>query len=312
MKNKKAFTLAEVLIVFIIIGIIATVTISTVKPWEKAYKYSYTRIFNSLSVAVYNYMTTNSKINKFPETPSEFCIALTEYINSTSKNCSPSYFLDDAPTLSKFKSGGKTPEIKLTNGAYIWIGADTDSDGKSVPFTYVEPDTADTVEYYIVYADLNGSRGPNKIKYDETSSTSSLPDIVAYIVTDKYMVIPLGRPKTDRRYLSARIMYPVLDLDDKDNKEIENPSDEMTYYEAIVGAYGKSPDKIVTIGNHQTYDIESDLPNGNKFKYVTDLDSNYTTAPTFNKVLCGNDKTAAQIKSENGDSQCSVKVFEYN
>ena len=324
MNKNRAFTLGEVIIVFVIIGIIASIAMSIIKPFEKAYKYSYTKIFNALSTAIYNHMTTVPGVDAFPEDPGAFCNALISFIN-TSNNAENSAttnpcnltgekddFLGGEPTIDDF-TGGKNPKIRLSNGAWLWIGADS-KDGGLVPFSYTQTigTTTDTVKYYIVYADLNGDRGPNRIANADAANASHLPDIVAFAVTDSFAVIPLGYPKLDQRYLSAHIMYPVTEEDDEISAEGERPSGSMTYYEAIVGAYGKSPNKIVTYGIAQTYDIESGLSDNNPFKLTENLDDFYAEAPVFDQQICGDGKSVEDIVSENRDSHCDVKVFNYN
>ena len=334
MNNKKAFTLGEVLTVFIIIGIIATIAMTTIKPWEKAYKYAYMKIYNALSVSIYNYMTTVSGIDSFPSTPQAFCNALISYMN-TSNNAEHSDenpcnlsggkndFLNNAPQLSAFQ-GGSNPKIRLSNGAWLWIGAYYDDDNDSwKPFEYKqtigsgEDASEDVIKYYIVYADLNGDRGPNVIEYNPNAKFRRLPDIVSFAVTDTFAVIPFGYPKVDQRYLSAHIMFPVSEDDDEATAEGDRPSDSMTYYEALVGAYGKDDNenkKIITQGVVETYNLEESLPEGNLFKLVgSNLDSNYgANPPVFNQAICGDGSTAAQIVADNRESHCSIKVFNYN
>lgn len=324
--GKRGFTLGELIMVFVIIGIIATVGVTTLKPWERAYKHAYTRIYNGLATAIYNYIVTTPNNSGFPSTPSGFCNALLVYLNTaddaannpTTNPCNLSGdkndFLGNTPTAADFLKDGKNPKIKLSNGAYLWIGADFSENEDGAPFSYTQTidSTTDVIKYYLVYADLNGDMGPNTPQFKTVSSKVRLPDIVAFAVTDKFSVIPLGYPKVDQRYLSAHIMYPLNEEDDLTDAG-DKPSDSMTYYEAIVGAYGKSPNKIITMGLPQTYDLEESLPNDNIFKLVgSDLDNRYADAPTFDQELCGDGSTAAQIISAGDDSHCTVRVFDYN
>lgn len=317
LKNKRAFTLAEVIIVFIIIGIVGTIAMATVKPMEKSYKYAYTKVFNSLSSAVYNHMSTTADVKYFDTSDGggdsrakDFCKALLVYMN-TSDNAAECHinndtFLGDNPSLADFSS---EPNIMLSNGVYLWLGANGNK-----PFSFNQVITegeTDTISYYIIYADLNGKRGPNKIEYDPNSHHGHLPDIVAFIVTSKYIVIPVGYPKLDQRYLSAYVEYPMSE-DEEDNNDGSQYSDAMTYYEAVVSAYGKGDDQIKTYGVVQTYDIEKNgLPNS-KFRLVDNLDDYYPTPPHFDVVTCGDGSTSQQVKAENRDSLCDIKIFNYN
>ncbi len=332
MKKRNAFTLAEMLLVFVIIGIIGSIGVVTVKPWEKAYKYSYIKIYNGLSTAIYNHMVTTDDTNAFPDNARSFCNALLEYLNTSNnaqnvaannactRTAGADAYLGNAPTSADFRTGGKNPKILLSNGARLWIGAN----GLN-PYTYTQTIDAtagitDEIKYYLVYVDLNGDRGPNAINYNENGRDRRLPDIVSFAVTDKFSVIPLGYPKYDQRYLSAHIMYPVSEDDDAVTAEGERASDAMTYYEAVVGAYSKNfgthQRKIVTMGIPYTYDLENSLPAANRFKLVINSEamenSYYKTHPVFDRVLCGDGKTAQQIVSDKSDSHCDVKIFNYN
>ena len=322
MNKKTAFTLGEILVVFLIIGIVASVGMMTVRPWEKGYKYSYTRIFNALSVALYNHMATEAGSEAFPSTPENFCNALISYINTSNNaqneseinpcnlNEGQNSYLDDKPTREDFIKGGKYPKIRLSSGAKLWIGANN-----GAPFSYtqeINSTTTDVVRYYIVYADLNGDIGPNNMTYRISANLDKLPDIVAFIVTDNYTVIPVGYPKVDQRYLTAHILYPATEEDDETSAENDKVSDGMTYYQALVGAYGISP-KIVTLGIQRTYDIENSLPDDSVFK-LTDVDklNEYTNNPTFDSVICGDGESSSTIVDNGTDSHCDIKIYNYN
>lgn len=66
MKNsyyiKNAFTLIEILIVFVVIGVISVITITTCKPFNKAKPYLYSRAYDTLSTAWFNAIEDNSDI----------------------------------------------------------------------------------------------------------------------------------------------------------------------------------------------------------------------------------------------------------
>ena len=79
MRFKRGMTLAETLLVFIIIGIIASVTIISVKPWERSYKHIYSRVYNALSIAIFNDMVDTGQ---FPAHATDFCKTLLKYMNT--------------------------------------------------------------------------------------------------------------------------------------------------------------------------------------------------------------------------------------
>ena len=246
-KNKKGMTLAETLFVFVIIGIIASLAIVTVKPWDKACKYSYSRMFHSLRLAIYNSMLARTE---FPKTSTEFCNALAEYINTSSNgtNCNQSRDLTNNPRIFPEEK----IQINTSNASRIWIGARA---GK--PFEHSERETSgvtSTTKYYLVYVDLNGNKGPNSAKWDERH----LSDIVAFAVTDALAVIPLGHPEVDNRYLYALVVYPQVDENEPDG----NISDDMTYYEAKRKAWGNNVDSSENMSLH----FQDDLPADSYFK----------------------------------------------
>lgn len=292
---KKAFTLAETMMVFIIIGIIASISLHTIKPWEKAYKYSYLRMYNALSITIYNHMINTVDQDAFPADADALCKVLLNYMN-TSDNAQVCSGANLAPNPTSFPKD--KIRLKTSNGSFIWIGAQ--SDKKPFVFETTKNDTKDSVRYYIVYVDLNGDRKPNTSKW----TPEQMSDIVAYIVTDKFMVVPLGYPEVDSRYLIAHIVYPTLDTETgEDNSYYTGDediiSDPITYYEAKMQAYGNN----IFLGNVMTYDFNSTLPASSDFK-VQDYDSHYQTAPKFDDLSC--DFTGFS------EPVCTVKIYDYH
>ena len=131
-----------------------------------------------------------------------------------------------------------------------------------------------------------------------------MSDIVAFLVTDKFKVIPMGYPVVDKRYMFAYVIYPTQNGNEyttDDNTTVS--SDAMSYYEAKVNAYG---DKVV-YGNLETYDFNSlsSLTLNSYFK-VDDYDKYYTTAPEFDDKNCNFDV------DEGEDAVCEVKIYDYH
>lgn len=296
MNKKNAMTLAEVLFVFIIIGIIATIAIVTVKPWDKACKYSYSRMYHSIRLAFYNAMLTQAE---FPTTSTKFCNLLTEYINTSTDgaNCSKSRDLTNNPRIFP----DEKIQIQTSSAVKMWIGANNEQ-----PFVHTETESSGVTsktKYYLVYVDLNGNKGPNTAKWQE----DRLSDIVAFAVTDTLAVIPLGHPEVDNRYLYAHVIYPQVDESEPDG----NISDDMTYYEAKKKAWGNNVDSADTM----SLNISKDLPNDSYFKltntgnvnspYYPDGDS-YTD---FFPMPIGPD-TANGCREVS--TPCYVDIFEYH
>ncbi len=300
MRFKKAFTLGEALLVFIIIGIIAAIGMSTVKPWQKSYKYSYSRMYNALSLAVYNHMINSTEEESFPDTADMFCLALLDWIN-TSNNATacegsnvglnPTTFDDDKVRFT------------ASNGTKIWIGSNPD-DSPFVLSQHIDATTIDTVRYYMVFVDINGDRGPNTPEWKKTQ----MADIVAFAVTDKFKVIPLGYPEVDGRYLTAHVVYPALETTYSDNMATDSftgdeeiVSDPMSYYEAKIKAYGNS----VIAGNIETYDFRSIFGANNSYFKVDNYNDYYETPPQFDSVSC-------QFQADNPEPVCNVRIYDYH
>ncbi len=213
-KRKSAITLGELLVVFVIMGVIAGMTMVTVKPNEKSLKYMYYRIYNTLGTAFYN-----SSINidpalrnhpamdrQFPRTAELFCKLLLEYMNSKEPNttCSNDKTIDiDNPEFTN-----ENVQFITSNGTKIWIGhsAGAAKGGFSTLTATDNTNSEFTLRYYFVFADLNGEMGPNS----HLSNGRGMADIVAFVVTEDYDVVPLGIPEVDTRYFTARVAYSVV------------------------------------------------------------------------------------------------------
>ena len=245
MRFKRGMTLAETLLVFVIIGIIASVTIISVKPWEKSYKHIYSRIYNALSVTIFNDMVDTGK---FPENSTEFCKTLLKYMNTANnldadEYCGPFNDVGSkpnfAPTWYPYKDASGNHDgnaIHLSNSSYIWYGGNTNDTSCSgnCPFVYGSDDNI--VKFYLVFADLNGDRKPNVANYLSSKQRS---DIVAFAVTDKFAVVPLGYPVIDMKYLQAHYISPS-ENDDED----DIVSDPMAFRAAQILAFGTgTPDE---------------------------------------------------------------------
>lgn len=315
MKKNKAFTLAEVAIVFVIIGIISILAISTVKPWDKAAKYAYMRMYNAIGVATYNHTLKESASATFPENATKLCEALIDFMNVSSDdadNCKGTV-LDRDPADASFdpeSASHATPMFTTSGGAYVWIGADTANENK--PFVYTKTFSTgetDTINYYVVFVDLNGEKGPNSSAWD----SEDIADVVAYIVTDRFIVVPLGYPEIDTRYLVANVVLPSLAelntegvTSDIGNNDKEVLSEAISFYEAKVRAFGtvSATDQapLPVYGEVLTYDFSKDFEDTSSFK--VDAYSNYFPTPPTKDTRCS--------VEDYDSSVCSIKIFEYH
>lgn len=250
--NKRGMTLGELLVVFVIMGIIAGMTMVTVKPNEKSLKYVYYRIYNSIGTAFYN-----SSINmaqelredpamdkQFPTTAELFCKLLLEYMNSKNDNttCSNDKTVDvDNPVFSE-----ENVQFIASNGVKIWIGHSKGAENKGNFSTLTATDNTNTefsVRYFFVFADLNGGMGPNS----PVSRGKGMADIVGFIVTEDYDVVPIGIPEVDPRYFTARVAYSINAGLDAEDVTTSMP---MPYLQAKRHAWGM-PSKAFYVSSNE-------------------------------------------------------------
>ncbi len=294
--TKRAFTLAEVLMVLFIIGIITVFSILTLKRGNDEFGPLYYRAFEALKIANYNsyidmhpkyprkypskihaetdefYKTgTDEQIKEWlsgrPETDSDpgteghpggICERLLEWINISegTKNCEATLIDpngDDSQFDGNLKPGGHLA-FKGSNSQRFYFGAANNSGDiikSELDSEESDPDhpgqkRKQTVGWFIVYVDLNGERGPNST----TVVNGKSPDIVAFALTDHGGVAPIGMPRVERKYLTAKVGYPDIYCDtkrqfptkygcvDDGNKISRRFSNTMAYQEAVRHAWG--------------------------------------------------------------------------
>lgn len=322
--KKNAMTLGELLVVFIIMGIIATMTIMSAKPGEKSLKYAYTQSLNALGTAFYN-STINPPAGftgEFPQNQRDFCLMLTEFINTSDNRCNSlsagasGININNNATTINDELNQKTPDFKASNGVWYWIGNIDAKPFASITLTNSKtPSSSQVVRYHVVIVDLNGSLGPNSVVW----SKERIADRVAFIVTEEAEAIPLGAPEYDARYLTAKVVYNSMS-----GVEVEdqNSSRSMTYYEAKRNAWTPT----VTSNPSAIYRSTEEL-----FSYtfyqggegVTGGDVVKTTSPFFINYNTNTDIVNAATVNNNHDENCEtggefdpegcyVKITEYN
>lgn len=226
MKIKKlfGFTLAELLVVFLIIGFCTIVALDTVKPSQKkTTRYLYMRAYQTLSKAYYNGIIIG--YNPFTDVK----------------------FEDIEPVHTDSKDSGA--QI-LCKGLTYWINSDTDPDGcSSTALTNVNAENMgtalfnannkmafyttkrlgdDNFKFYVVFIDINGAnKGPNSIIGD----SKHLPDIYAFALLDTGRVCPIGRPEYDKDIMTARLAY-------YEDGEPNYTHNSLAYYQAKGAAWG--------------------------------------------------------------------------
>lgn len=239
MKLKKAFSIAELVIIIGITGFLSMLVITIIKPDEKYIPYAYYNTYNTLNTAVYNISEdafdlsqkdtentypTEDKI--FPGTLSsendtvsakELCKKLAldpnasskdegyGYLNTTAYNCSNS-FKTVSPTGGdeQFKPEKNNMAFRTTNSMRYFI-----TPLQSVKIKDpTKSNTETTLKYFIVWVDLNGDRLPNTTLWKEKRPS----EIVPFVVTTGGTVIPVGYPTIDKKYMTVHIQYPSTSL----------------------------------------------------------------------------------------------------
>ncbi len=289
LKKLKGITIAEMMITLGIIGIISTLALITIKPYDKTYKWLYVRIFHTLETAVYNSMMSRDGAG-FPSSTTAFCEMLGEYMNIDENNCTTAGDLDiNASTFPE-------TNIKLvaSNGMRLWIAANG-----GAPFVHTNT-TIDgspaNMKYYVVFADINGSKAPNRAQWTDEGNlgwnyNSKLVDIVAFVVTEASVVIPVGPPEIDTRYMLATAIYPP----DDETKPEGTRSIPVSYYEAKHLAFGNSK----SLTEPMSLDFYRDFATNSPFSIT------YPAAPSVSE-----DKGC--VEGANVVSPCYVKIEDYN
>ena len=243
--KKIGFTLAELLVVSCIIGVLLWAGISTFMQYDKGIRYILSNTYYALDRALFNATTDwvpqdrynraifedsvtapdaegNDQTYQYNDGDTEgvkrLCRALTHYITPVEganvcdsingiANLSPddSFFRDTKPAFTAI------------NGVRFWIT-------KRYPTENSEENEG--VRFYVIYADMNGDKIPNSLSYvrgkGRNRQATKDPDIfafaaIAYLNGDQAPVanvIPIGIAEVEPRYLTSRIKY----YDDEDNE----------------------------------------------------------------------------------------------
>ena len=243
--KKTAFSLMEIIIVFTIIGMIIIFELMILQTRINQYGAPYYNVYAALKKASYNILAdmycpnANSDDPEcvkgprpFPDNSYDLCRRLAEFINvpngatcGVDKNDTSKDINDEATNIND-----DTLRFIASNSFRFYMS----------PLKTYKFDTGETLDYFIVYVDINGKENPNKV--NKKPSEKLYPDIVPFAITTRGETIPMGYPIYSNMYLTAKIGYPAAEINGiiVDNRF----SKSMSFFEAIQGAWGGtvSPD----------------------------------------------------------------------
>ena len=243
MKNKNAFTLAELLICFAIIGIISAFAVHSLSRFDKGIRYLYANTYHNIDRALYNAFNFSQLRNPFLEqdrneqmqlediSPEQgavrLCRMLAEYLNTVSATCSPDGLASD--------DGRHFGNVKLQtlNGVDIYISPRLPDRENNDRVRESDPN------FFLVYIDINGSEPPNSMHYEPPTEENGYrtvdPDVFAFAALDMGRMCPLGPPEVDPRYMQSRIAYVSIAGEGDQNRG--NGDSVLTRYSTVSRPY---------------------------------------------------------------------------
>ena len=229
MKNKLGFTLAEIMIVLVLVGVISVLTIQTVVMQKSSFTFSCYHFFRDLKIAVGHMgaQTETGGLNSFScekakdvsadayqtcvsfgksheeeetndyimdyRTGRGFCQGLARTLGTASAvDCTN---LNNA-TLTDVYGSMTNESFRLMNGYIIYV-SDRQTDAN--------------IPYRIITVDLNGNKTPNK----------KGEDIISFAIFDNGEILPVGEAATSTKHFMAVIkIQNVLTRTGTDGEEI--------------------------------------------------------------------------------------------
>ena len=279
---KKAFTLAELIIVLTIIGVITAMAITTFQRYDKGIRFLYSNTYHALDRALFNALNFSDLPNPFvtselrelegggqedvevspEEGARRLCEYFVRYMNTNSQNCS-----EENLALADGEHFG-TVKFAAANGVNYYISARLPDRDINNYDDLVENEAdkkrlkglLNSHTFFIVYADINGDEPPNSMDYlppNEQNNYRPLdPDIFAFAALDIGKICPLGVPEIDPRYMQTRISYYDLNATVNDEDKAADAAQarfstvSLPYYISKAQAWGYYLD------NNRNYSLE--------------------------------------------------------
>ncbi len=263
--TKRGFTIPELMIFLTIVGVICVFMLTVIRPGERYIPYAYYGIYDALSTAVFNIKedaidknntdkdgTIKTEDKVFPgaksdpanaserkEAARELCKKLAidpeadpddansgseyGYLNATEYMCDAENFKPLSLT-AQFTTADMKEKMafRTTNSMRLYI-----SELGSINVTdNMNNNASQQVKYFVVWVDLNGDRAPNSKNWSRKRAV----DFVPFVITTSGVVIPVGAPIVDPRYMTVRIQYPS-------GSTLKYSVKSMTFIEGRIAAY---------------------------------------------------------------------------
>jgi len=244
--NKKAFSVVEVLVVLCFVGFIIITQLVILSSKINQYSAPFYTAYNAIKKTAYNILAdiycpgdacpdpSLTAPRAYPQNSTNLCRRFAEFINTSENNCDTMSAITD--TNMDFENA--TPGFIASNSLRFYFHQ-TDT-----PFQTIVPAGAggnETINYFIIYIDLNGEKKPNRIGCD---GSDILPDIVPFAITSRGDAIPIGLPVYSKTYMTATVGLPANITTKKDDAGNDVTTAEelqktkaLSFYDAILTAW---------------------------------------------------------------------------
>lgn len=249
--KQKGFTLAEILLVLVTVGVIMVLTIQTVAAQRSNFAFSCYHFFRDLKITIGHMgaSTVNGGLNSFNcdqaldvddatyqacvadgksgtantylvnyNTGTGFCKGLASAMSTASKIKCTDADLNTATLNNVYGNiaNGQSENFRLMNGYLIYVSNKNAASGTGQP-------------YRIVSVDLNGNNSPN----------TTGKDIISFAVFDNGEVLPVGEAATSTNHFIAVIkMKNILEMPESNAQTVINS---MRHPAAIIKTSDKKP-----------------------------------------------------------------------
>lgn len=221
MKLKSAFTLAEIVMFFLVIAVLLSILLTAFKPQkvvsDKSVKYKYAAAYDALNLAIFD-MASKEETDPFSQIDDDprkgfekLCNGLADYINADSVNCAQPIASNVALMQNEqFDFRTITPNIVALNGIKFYFSELIQDDVTPVTDrSYYNAENPDfTLKFYMIYADLDGDEDLNRahnIVYEPNSKRH--PHVHAFAIIPTGEAIPIGVAEYNINYFATRVSY---------------------------------------------------------------------------------------------------------